>query len=160
VVKHYNTSISEDAARILNSKQGQFLGDDVQGPVAVIPIERYCNIIRSNSRNTTGSSTVYTTPTDKDFYLQAVLLSWEANAASDCTEFWVNVTTDTENVASQRILGARRTTLTAGRGEQILSLVKPIKLARNTQVTLNQSFTVGAASMGASVIGYTVETTK
>jgi len=160
VVKHYNTSISEDAARILNSKQGQFLSDDVQGPVATIAINPVCNIVKHNNRSTTGSTTVYTTPSDKDFYLVAIHQSWAADASCDCLEFWVGATNATDSTASTRYMAARRITLTAGRDQDTLVLPFPVRLARNSTITLNQSFTVGSASQHVTIFGYTQETTK
>lgn len=157
MVKHYNTSIAEDAARILNSKQGQFLGDDVTGPVAVIPIQRFCNIVRAGSSAATGAVTVYTTPSDKDFYLVGATLQIQENATSDNTSTSLRCFIDG---VLQNLINIRKLTTTATTDSEVLMLPIPIKVDRNTVISISNSFTVGSATKAASIIGYTVETTK
>jgi hypothetical protein len=157
VVKHYNTSISEDAARILNSKQGQFLGDDVTGPVAVIPIKPRVNILkRGQALNSTGA-TVWTTPSDKDFYLVAANLSFVKDATSTSLASRISVTV--EGVAIN-ILDCAQLTLTAQSGNMSQQFNPPIKLDRNTNITVNNSTAVANCTSVANIYGYTVETTK
>lgn len=160
MVKHYNTSISEDAARILNSKQGQFLGDDVQGPVAVIPIQRRCDFVKQGGRATTGGGTIATTPADKDTYLVGLHFSFSKNAACDIASGNIRVTAVidglTVNIASFAVL-----TLTAEQGSDYFPFTVPIKIDRNTTISFAaDSYTAGLMSRSASVHGYTVETTK
>jgi len=159
VVKHYNPSISEDAARILNSKQGQFLGDDVQGPVAVIPIRRYANIVRRVGSTTTGSATVYTTPADKDFYLTGIQVSFIKNATCDVASGPLRYTATVEGV-SQGIISLALLTLTAQDQNAFVSFETPIKVDRNTAITTSNTFTAGAFVRECCITGYTVETTK
>jgi len=157
MVKHYNTSISEDAARILNSKQGQFLSDDVQGPIATIAIEPKCNIIKSTTCSNATSATIFTTPADKDFYLTAVCLSTVQDATSTNTRSQIQINVDGVTGA---IVTLSFITLTAGRGEIFVSLDKPVKLDRNSAVRITHTTAVANCTSNASAIGYTVETTK
>lgn len=159
MVKHYNNSISEDAARILNSKQGQFLGDDVQGPVAVIHIERYANIVRDVNSTSTGSITAYITPADKDFYLTSLCLSYSKNVTCDVATGRVPINVLVEG-ASRAVCAIACLTLTAESNVIFVEFKRPIKVDRNTSITCGATFTAGAMSRSIQLTGYTVETTK
>lgn len=155
-MKHFNPSIAQDAARIFNTK-GDPLTDEVEALVAVVPVTPVCNIIGVTTGAATGASTVYTTPPDKDFYLVAATLMMNDNATSDNTETYMNVVI---NGATKQILDFRKLSLTAYAGEQSVSLSVPMKLDRNSTITINNSFTVGASTKAGTIIGYTVECTK
>lgn len=157
MVKHYNTSISEDAARILNSKQGQFLGDDVTGPVAVIDISPYANVVRNILGTSTGTGTLYTTPTDKDFYLTSVQISVQANAACDSTFAVIRCTI--EGII-RNVIGIAKLTLTATSEAVSITFTTPVKIDRGTAIQTNNTFTAGSQTISAQITGYTVETTK
>jgi len=150
MVKHYNTSISEDAARILNSKQGQFLGDDVQGPVAVIPLSPRANIVKSVN----SATTIYTTPADKDFYLTYVLLSAIKDAAATGTSVAISATVEGVSTSIVAIAGI---TLTVQQQTVPVFFSTPIKIDRNTAIAISGS---NWTTYRGIVAGYTVETTK
>ena len=150
MVKHYNTSISEDAARILNSKQGQFLGDDVQGPVAVINIRPRANIVKSVGTSTT----IYTTPTDKDFYLCSAYMSVIKDAAATGSAATLTATVDGVSVS---IMACASITLTAHQFSEYLVLDTPIKVDRGTAIAVSAS---NWSASRSGITGYTVETTK
>lgn len=159
MTRHYNPTIAQNASRILNSKTSDFISDEVSNLVAVLPIDSVCNIVRSNVRATSGSSTVFATPTDKDFYLVAANLSLSADAACDNTNCVMNVTID--GVLSNRdIIRIQKLSLTAINDTVSLHLTKPLKIDRGTNITINSTFTVGNAIFGGCIIGYTEEVTK
>lgn len=157
MTRHYNPSIVERATRILNSKQGDYLPDEVSGPVATISLEPVVRIVRNTSRTTTGNSTIYTTPADKDFYLTGLYLSACADATNDGVLYNIQVTIDG---VSQRIASLVKQTTTAFAGNMPMQFVKPIKVDRNTAITVGQSFTAGTSTVAAAVYGYTEEVTK
>lgn len=160
MVKHYNPSIVQNAQRILNTKADN-LSDEVSGPVAVIPIKPICRIVRFAVRSTSGSGTVYATPTDKDFYLIGCSLSVQRDAACDAPSSdgaRVGIVIDS---VTQGLIPISCATLTAFSAEQNITFPFPIKIDRGTNITITgMTFTVGTCVRSVSIIGYTEETTS
>lgn len=155
-MKFYNSAITERVNRLFNPK-GEQLGNDIEGPYAVIPLEPILRICKRATRNTTGAATVYTTPTDKDFYLSGFTVSYEADAACDTTAIDMRTTVEGNTVY---IIELAKLTLTAGRETVPVTLRFPIKIDRGANITLNSSFTVGNIRFTAQIFGYTEEVTK
>lgn len=150
MTKHYNTSIAERAGRILNSKGIDQLGDEVTGPVAVIPIVPACLIVKS----ATSATTVYTVPTDKDFYLVAAHLSGAkvvGDAGASITLF------GTVQGVAVNILAIAGITLTADAQTTALSFPIPIKMDRGTIISISGA---GFTTIRGGIVGYTEETTR
>lgn len=116
--------------------------------------KRIANIVRSNSRATTGSSTVYTTPTDKDFYLTSAQFNYNCDAVCDGTTYILTVNIDG---AGQNILILRKIATTAGSGGITCNFNTPIKIDRNSSISITQTFAAGNSAMAASITGYTEE---
>jgi len=129
VTKHYNPSIVENANRILASKAGDYLSDEVQGPVAVIPILPITNIIKTANSSTTGSVTLYTTPTDKDFYLTSLQISLIKDATNDNATGTIGFSITVDGVVIVP-LGLAVLTLTAQNSNAVLPLSISIKVNR------------------------------
>lgn len=135
-------------------------------PHAVIPTiqptfevkRRVCNIVEGNAGASSGSAvTIYTTPSDKDFYLVGANLTMSKDAACDTTTGSLQLSA-TINGTVKNILRMSHTTLTALQGNVSISLPVPIKIDRNTAITIiTLSFTAGTFSRGANIIGYTEE---
>lgn len=158
MVKHYNTSLAERAGRVFNTKGIDQFSDDVSSNlVAVVPVLPVTRIVRSNSRPTTGASTIFTTPTSKDFYLTGAMLTVAADAACDTTEQWLSVVIEG---VTYRLLSVQKLTLTAVQEVVPMTFNPPIKVDRGVAISINQSFTVGAAQIGATIYGYTEEVTR
>lgn len=126
------------------------LADNIQ-PVFEIS-KKVANIVRSNSNAVTGSLTVYTTPTDQDFFLTAATVGHFENNLSN------NILTSLNVV----INGATRQVLEIAKpgGFQVdqniaLTFDTPIKIDRGTNITVSNSFGAGAATKFATLIGYT-----
>lgn len=159
MTKHYNVSIAEDALRILNSKQGDFLGDEVIGPVAVLPIERYANITKS-ATGTGASVSIFTTPSDKDFYLCSAELTMAKDATQDTASGSISLGVIVDGVAVS-VLRINIITLQAHQDSVVVAFPKPIKLDRNSSIAASRgASTAGTCSIGACITGYTVETTR
>jgi len=158
MVKHYNPSITERALRTLNTK-GDNISDEVGGLVPVIPIVPICRIVRSANRSTTGSSTVFTTPADKDFYLCGATLSAMCDATADNTNYALNVTVD--GVSNSRdILRIEKLAATFALSQTLTQVFDPpIKVDRNTNITASSTFSAGNSRLSACIHGYTEETT-
>lgn len=160
-MKHYNASISEDALRIFNNKQGDFMPDEVAGPVAVIPIQRCANIIKATT-STGTSGTLWTTPGDKDFYLLSAEFSIVKDAACDIATGGgplLQAVVDGVGLPLHRIPVV---TLTFQNQSVVVSIPYPgLKIDRNTAIQHSRgATTAGNIVMSSVVIGYTVETTR
>lgn len=122
---------------------------DIQVPSIVQPtisIEPELNILRS----ATSATTLYTTPSDKDFYLTSISLSGSSNASATVT-----LTVTTFDNASRTInLQVSNGGVLNDSVNNSLNMIFPmrgLKLARNSTVAL--SFNSSTAS--ANIAGYT-----
>jgi len=114
------------------------------------------NICKSNTRTSSGSATVYTTPSDEDFFLTSATLSVVKDATCD------DATGATASIAC--IIGGGSQTLMAISGlvttatAQTLSLEfnPPIKVDRASNISVSgNTYTAGLKSRSASITGYT-----
>jgi len=157
MTRHYNPSIVERANRILNSKAGDFLSDEVAGPVATIALEPVCRVIANATAASTGSTTIYTTPTSKDFYLTSLQLYATTDATADNNQYAIFVTIDGVQV---NILQMVKQLATAWSDHAELVFKYPMKLDRGSLIRVNTSYTVGNSRHGGCVHGFTEEVTK
>jgi len=130
-MKHYNPSITERANRIFNLKNGDGMSDEIDGPVAVIPIVPVVRICRQLA----GGGT-FTTPSDRDFYLTNAQISIAKVAADSGALASLTVVIDGVTISILRINGV---TLTADAQNVLQSWNFPIKLDRGTNITLSLS---------------------
>lgn len=139
----------------------------IQSGVNSIPVELANNIqpifdiqpkvstvLKSGARSSTGSSTIYTTPADKDFFLTFVTLTLTKDATCDNTLTSVSVvnggaTTNLAIITSQ--------TLTAYTNQIVVNLSYPLKVDRNTAIQLSATFTAGTLSTRTTLGGFIVE---
>lgn len=97
----------------------------------VMEIHKFSNITRYASTASTG--TIYTTPTDKDFYLTSVTLYSMKDAASTTTASSVTFYVDGYQT---RIISLPFFNGTAGDKGLSLNLSYPIKVDRNTAIQI------------------------
>lgn len=133
------------------------LADYVMPTIEVNPrLVRVQNVIAHTSRSTTGTSTVYTVPSDRDFYLCMAQMSASFDATADSTNSFLTVTLD-DGAANLRPIQLMKQTTTATAHNQAVFFNPPIKLKRGSTVGLNLSFTVGSGNGSANVSGYVVD---
>lgn len=148
MTEHYNPSISQDAARTLNTKGDNF-PTDVQGLMATVKIAPFQNIVKTNS---------YTTPTDKDFYMTSVFHSYSKTAANTGSVQYVQFTPEETGIAINT-LALIGTTLTAEKDRIGMHFGEVgIKIKRGTTITVVQTGTY--AIFDITIVGYTRETTR
>lgn len=111
------------------------------------------NIVRNAANSTSGSATIYTTPTDLKFYLCGLKMFIQEDATSNNTATYINITVDG---ATRTIASIDKLTTTATTHSISLDFNYPILISENTAITLNNSFTLGSASKSANIWGYTV----
>ena len=118
---------------------------------------RRSNIARTAS--TSGASTtIYTTPADKDFFLVGANFSFIKDATSDiATNAALQLRCIIDGLTTA-ILNHAVITLTAQSGNISISFPFPLKIDRNTAISLfRASTTAGVTVIAGSIVGYTVE---
>jgi len=110
------------------------------------------NIVSSGSASATGTITVFTTPTDQDFYLFGASVSYDKDATADNTSIRMIVTP--RGKATSDIINILNITLTARQDNLVVEFEKGILLDRSSTITLTGDFTVGALSRAANIWGY------
>jgi hypothetical protein len=124
--------------------------------IDITPVaHRVVNIGRSTATTSPSNSTIYTTPTDRDFYLTGAILtaSYDATADNTFTHLQTYV-----NGYLFSILEFRKISLTAFSDNTTISFPTPIKLDRGATIVLSGSFNVGSGTKGAAIFGYVVDT--
>lgn len=159
MVRHYNPTIVERAQGIFNTK-GENISDDVSGIVAVVPIRPITRIMKDTRAVTSGSNTTYTTPTDKDFFLDMLSLTVIKDAACDIATGRIAVTVTPMDGTSREILSIPVITLTAQEINIVLPFPNPVLLARGSTIALSGTYAAGVMLRTLHVYGYTEETTR
>jgi len=103
------------------------------------------------TRTTTGTGTLVTLDTDKDFYLTNLSYFLQCNVTADSTDYSVRAVIDGE---SQRLIQIQKLSLTATTITIEKTFPFPIKVDRATAITFPQAFTVGASSVSVTVQGF------
>lgn len=168
MTKIYNSdTIKEvrDAAKIQISTDAtpQETSDKVVYTMEVNPkLLRTNNVFKASNNSSSGSSTIYTTPTDRDFFLTEVYFSFIKDATCD-----VATAANLGIQATNGFLGASITlvqfpclTLTAQSDSGQVVFKNPVKIDRGTSIQImNAAFTVGSMVRVGGIRGYTVENT-
>lgn len=118
---------------------------------------RRINITKSADANNATSATIYTTPTDQDFYLVAAYLATIKDATATSTSERILATI---NGASTNILRFLSFTLTAETRDTQITLPIPVKIDRGTTITVNNGTGNANISTTGGIYGYVDETTK
>jgi hypothetical protein len=115
---------------------------------------RICNIVKDGSATNATSATIYTTPTDKDFYLVSAQMSVIKDVTATSTNSFVNAVIDGLTSTMMRIRGL---TLTPQSETISISLNPPLKIDRGTNITIGNTTNVANVSASGSIVGYTTE---
>jgi hypothetical protein len=116
---------------------------------------KYSTIVRDSSSSVTGSSTIYTTPADKDFYLTEAQLGYDKDAVCDAISF-VYLTV-IQGGAGRKLITIPIRTTTSDFRHIILQFAYPVKLDKNSAITHYVSFTAGTCYRTASIAGFILE---
>lgn len=140
MAKINNVDMLNNARKTLKIAIGEntpeFIEDKARA-VVVINDSRKVNFIETASASASGTNTViFTTPSDRDFYLTSAGMSFIKDAACDTANgvFTLKVYV---NGAQKNLLNLPILTLTAQSMETSQSFNIPVKLDRSTTVTLN-----------------------
>lgn len=143
MAKIYNSDLTKGLAKNAGIQQNT---DKIPNELAekVVPtcetnpeLLRKITIVRDITITDSSSGTIYTTPTNQDFYLTDVQMDGFKSAAAGTTEFYITVTI---NGATKKIISMHHPTTTAINNLHAeKSFLLPIKLDRNTNITLNSN---------------------
>lgn len=149
-----------DNAKVQNTENiPSQLADKVVPVMEVNPmLLRRCNIVKGNVRTSTGVVTIYTTPTNKDFYLTSVCFGVSKDAVCNVATGLLNISISVEGTtAYTHLCNTPVITLTASSSIVSQSFPVPIKLDRNTTVSMASTFGAGVLVLAGNIAGYTVE---
>jgi len=133
------------------------LSDTIQ---AVFPVGfqgKYCDIMVNLDRTNSGAGTVYTTPTDRDFYLTSATLSVSSDVSADTVLYTLDCIPYGSTVVNN-LLEVNKQTLTA-----VSNLITyhdytfPIRLTRGTAIRIATTKTVGTTVYNGSIVGFTYQ---
>lgn len=156
-MKHFNPTIAEDLQRLFNLKSLDAVSELGETILPVVEVKRFCNICRATAASNSTSATVYTTPSDKDFYLCAASLSTIKDVTGVSNNAKLNVIIEGVTIA---ILSISNITLTAQHSNMTNAWFNPIKCDRGSIITVTNSSATANVRTDATIQGYTVETTK
>lgn len=129
------------------------LGNQIIPTLEVNPlINAICDVVAQTTASNTTAATIYTTPTDKDFYLTSLTLSIIKDATSTSTFSDVRTTINGASVILTRIAGF---TLTAQNSNMSLTLPIPVKLDRGVAITVNNGTNVANITSIGCIQGFT-----
>jgi hypothetical protein len=118
---------------------------------------RIGNVVKYVEINDATSGTVYTTPTDQDFFITGIQMSYikDVNATSTIIACRATI-----NGGEVRLGEFRGITLTAANGSFSRDFANPIKLDRGTTIRLTSDTNVAAIRAVLCITGYIVETSN
>ena len=146
----YNQIIGQNVQRQFRTKGENIVkvNDEIQPTIEVFTP---CNIVRSGTATNSTTATIYTTPTNQDFYLTAVTLSYIKDVTSTSTSSAITATIDG---ITQSILRIPQISVTVGSGTMSLSFPIPIKLDRGFNIAVVNATNIANISANGCIIGY------
>lgn len=124
-------------------------------PVIIANPERFVTVMRNVSNGATGTLTAYTTPsTKKNFYLTSIAAGIQEDSTSDNIATIIQITV---NGVIQQPYSFRKLATTTTSKDIFLNYNPPIKIDKNSALTITNAFTAGAATKFLSITGYEVE---
>ncbi len=111
------------------------------------------NYTHSNTATNATSATIYTTPTDQDFYLSAVALAIIKDATSTSVK---SAITATINGVAQDLLSIPEITLTAQTAQMSLAFPKDILIDKGTNIVVTNSTNVANILATGVIFGYLI----
>jgi len=133
------------------------LVDNIQ-PTYSINTRHMINVVQRTSRSTTGSTILFTTPTDRDFFLTSMTVAATCDATADSTNYSGFLFPFNSPATSVLVIEIPKQTTTAlSNVHQIKTFDPPIKISRGSAISITQAFTVGTSIVTGSLMGYTTD---
>lgn len=139
----------------LNEVSNLPLGTTI-APVLVVNPHNTLNYFANSQKTTTGDITI-TIPSNKDFYLTGLNVSFIKDATCDISTGRITVNATPKNDASKELMGLSVLTTTAQNQSLVQNFQKPILLERGSSIIMGGTYSAGLMSRYISLNGYTVE---
>ncbi len=123
-------------------------------PVYNVNPPRIVNVVAEASGATTTAFTIFTTPTNRDFFLTHIGTSVSKDVSCDLTLITIQGTIGGQVV---RFISDRFQTLTAETFNHSENLIQPIKLDRGSTIVFAGAFGVGTCVKDGVIYGYTTD---
>jgi hypothetical protein len=121
---------------------------------------RVINTVKSQTATNNASVAIFTTPTDKDFYLSALALSLTKDASATLTYASIEATVKGQS-SPVRFLTLAVTTTTAVQGLNAqIALPHDLLLERGTNITCTADTAVGSFTTRSTMYGIEVQNTN
>jgi hypothetical protein len=131
------------------------LADKVVPVMEVNPkMLRRINSVKNNIATNATSATIYTTPTDKDYFLCGFTLSMIKDVTSTSTSSRVLATIDGVSTILASIVGI---SLTPQADSISVQFLEPVRVDKGTNITVTNSTNVANVSANGTIYGYTVD---
>jgi hypothetical protein len=124
-------------------------------PVLISNPERIVNVVKDGGNAVTGAVTVFTTPTDRDFFLTSIFIIGHCDVTCDGTAYTLDVTL--ESGEEVNLIRMNKLTLTAFENSVGMNYTNPIKLKPGTDIMITGAFAAGNSKKSGSITGYTVD---
>lgn len=158
MAKIYNSELSKEITQgaKLQTAEGKIPNELAAQVVPVMEVNpkllKPAKIVRYVAATTNATNTLYTTPTDKDFYLTGCMLTSAQDAASDNVGCNIRCSIDG---AYQRVIQTTNIASTAGTNQLSVNLGShPVKVDRGTVIYGAHGGTVGVTRLSAAIWGY------
>jgi hypothetical protein len=135
--------------------QGMDIPKNAQGVSLVYPVNaKYATVVRSGLKSTTGTVTIYTAPSTKDFFITSIFLSYSKDITCDGTTVVAQITQDgvLRNIITLPILVG-----SVVQNYICVTFQYPVKVDKGGTFAIGCTFTAGAITSYGSVTGFILE---
>ena len=108
-------------------------------------------VLRETNGTNSVATTIYTTPTDRDFFLCGCSVSFAKDVTA--TSLSSSITADIDRVNRVLIL-LNTLSLTIERGSEVINFIPPVKIDRGASINQNNSTNVGNVYSRGIIWGY------
>lgn len=154
-MKHYNTNILQKISDTFKPK-GEMLPDFVdEGITLVYDVEPDINVIQIATTAGATSTTIYTTPADRDFFIKYLQLTVNKDASSLSTS---TIITGVIGGVTKTLIRINTTTSVAlNGGFASVTLPNGVKLDRNTTLTVTNTDATALIASSGIIMGYIID---
>lgn len=125
-------------------------------PVLIVNPRITSNVLKQLNNIATGNLTIFRTPIDKDFYLTSAFIAYSKDGSCNNTELRLVVVLP--DGSTNDLLSIPSITLIANESNLSQSFNPPVKLQRDSEITLVGSFSLGLYAKSGGITGYSVDT--
>jgi len=151
MARHNNPYLSITANRLFKAMTGDEVNSELAPITPTVELTRVITLSKTGFASNATSGNVYAVPADQDFYMTALTLSVIKDATATSTESAVWASVDGQFV---RIATIATLTLTAQNASIALSFPLPLKVDRNSTITVQNGTAIANVRAAATIHGY------